>query len=411
MIAQGSVMITGLYLANKLGVIRYGELGILQTTILFFSTFSTSFLGLGPQKFVAEYKHNASVKLSKVIRVLLNFSMYFSISILLTLIVLSGIILEHFVKSDKLFISLIISFVCIFFNAYNSAQLGVLAGLEDFKSVFQINVIKGVIGSILAVLLSLYLEINGVIIGWLIGSVLSTIYAYFKVLPHYRKDNINVLEDAAIQGEALFKISSILSFSIPTLMSTISTMGLMWYSNSLIMRGDFGLKEMGYFNLANQWRLLLAFVPSFINIPFLSIISSQRVVSMENVKNSVMLNFLLILTSTCVSFLILYLNVDLIISFYGSEFSEARDAFIYMISASCLASLSSVFANLLNAKGLAWYGFLLNSIWCIFFVASLNSLKNFTAAGIAQSYFYSYLFFFIITSSTLYLHLKKNVKS
>jgi O-antigen/teichoic acid export membrane protein len=407
-IAQGSVMISGLYLANSFGVIRYGELGILQTTILFFSTFSTSFLGLAPQKFVAEFKHNKFVKFSSVVRLLIKFSFYFSLGTFLLLLTFSRSILEIFVKSENLYFSLIISFVCIFFNAFNSAQLGVLAGLEDYKSIFKINVIKGGLGSLVAVYLSFFWEINGVIIGWLIGACFSTVYAYYVVLPYYKieKEDIQII-DLGISSKQ-FNLSKILSFSTPTLLSTISTMGLMWYANSLIMKENNGLKEMGYFNLANQWRLLLAFIPSFINIPFLSIISSQRIVNVDKVKNSVLLNFILIFISTLTSFLILYLGTDNIISLYGVEFSGARNAFIYMISASCLASLSSVFANVLNAKGLAWVGFLLNFLWCLFFVFSLFCLNDYSASGIAKSYFYSYLFFFLITISSLFLHLKKS---
>jgi O-antigen/teichoic acid export membrane protein len=196
-------------------------------------------------------------------------------------------------------------------------------------------------------------------------------------------------------------------FSLPAFLSGAMTSPAVWAANSILVNQRGGYAEMGVFSAANQWRMAVAFLPSLLSQPVLSMLSNLATTDARSFDRILRAN--------------LYLNVGLSVSIavpvilfatrimnaYGRDFSSGATVLILLALATAISSVVSVMAQAIASLDRVWWGFALNSAWALALLAGAALLApRYGALGLAGAYLASYLVHAVTVSIYVRLHLR-----
>jgi O-antigen/teichoic acid export membrane protein len=387
-ISQGLVLLSNMFVARVLGIQEYGKLGIIQSTLALFAILSGTTFGLTPQKFIAELLENDKRRTERIISMSLVFVTGISVLLGSCLFLMASLISEFFFKDSSLTIPFKISASILFFNSLFGVQSGILAGFQKFKLLSYSNLFRGIL-SFPAMLVGGYIYgLNGV----LIGTSISAFLTYFvtkriisKVKKYYNLASVS-FKDFFLERKLL------LVYTLPSLIGAIVSMPVIWFSNTLLINSSNGYKEMGVFNMANTWRLLVLFVPTIINQPFMSMFASlYGTKDIANLNKSIKFNILLVFLITLIPFIIITINSKIIVKQYGVEFNNSELILIFLCSSAVFSSISAVLGNIFYITNKVWLGVCLNFIWSIIFILIFLTFEHKTALNLSYAYVISYL--------------------
>lgn len=404
-ISQGCLLLSSIPVAKMLGSVAYGQVGLLQSTLSTFAIFAGPTLGLTSQKFIAEFRHTDTKKVSRIIRLTLFTA--FVLSAILAIGMFGGakVLAEKTFNNEGMVNSVRIAALALFFNGYNGAQTGVLAGFEDFKGIAIMNLVKGITAFPLMVALTWQWGVDGTVLAIGLNAVLGCMLSAYFINRHVKK------LESKVSFKSIFIERKILSsYSLPAFMGGVVTVTATWMANTILVNQSNGYHEMGLFNLANQWRIVILFLPSLINQPFLSVLSNYYGAGdYGQYKKAIILNFILTSCTAILPSLSILFGSDLIISRYGTEYHDARSVLIILSISTILVATISVAGNAISSIGKMWQGCYLNILWCITFGILLHLESPLTAQGLAWAYCLSYAVYFVIV--LIYVIYQLNIKN
>lgn len=398
------VLLAGIITANILGKEDYGALGIVRTTINMFIVFSSMGMSLTAAKYIAEYRSNNPEK-ARDIYLLTNILAIISGIIISSLVFsFSSIIAEKSLHAPNLSTEIRYGALLLLFCSINSAQTGVLSGLEKFRSIALNTFVCGISELIFLSLGAYFYGIKGAILG-LGGS-----YMILWVL-----NRIAIVRNLRIFGISpkprTLKRDSwaiLWKFSIPSLFSSLLVIPVLWYVKTLLIRTE-GLGEMAVFDVAEQWRVIILFIPGAISniiLPILSNIDAHK--DPTTYLKTLWINFFLNVGIALVTALCVIALSHFILSLYGPSYSDPWPmiilAFSTVFSAAC-----GVVGQAIASKAKMWIGFGFNALWALLMILlSFYFLgKGKGAEGLALSLLISYIFHFILQMIYFWRLLKK----
>jgi O-antigen/teichoic acid export membrane protein len=295
----------------------------------------------------------------------------------------------------------------VLLNSFNCVQIGILAGLGNFKQVSFINILKGTTSGLLMVILVYPYDLLGAVVGLAIGSgascLLATIFINKVMTPLYK---------ANIGNSIVFKLKDFSGIAIPSILSSLITIPVMMLANTKLATGENGLKEMGIFNIAFQWRTIMIFVPTYLNFVFLSHLSTSFYSNLKRFKQLLILNFGATLL-LCSFFLLIIIFFKSQIEFiYIVDFRGVSDVILLLSISALFTAIASVLGNLFAATTKMWYGFIPNALWTLVFLYLLNTSEKIDALELSYIYMKSYLLLVIsasIFASILYFNMRKTL--
>lgn len=382
------MIITSILTARILGVDQNGEFGVINSTILMFSTFAGLSLGITATRFVAEYKKNDIEKCGRIITLTNTAGLVSGIIMALILFILSPFIAENMLNAPHLSLGLKLASIVLFTNTFNTIQSSTLAGFENFKGIAKLSIIKGIIALPIYITLTLIYQVEGLILGYIvIGIIMIILYSYenYKVAKRF---NIK-LSFKNIRNE----LGVLYKFSLPTLLSSIMVAPVVWIGNVFITNIPNGYSQLGIFNAAYQWHMVLILIPTAVgNVILPSIIQNNGKKSLEIIN--IILGWIIV-----VSFAIpIIIFPELFSWLYGDEFvgNTFDITLLIVVLTCCLLSFKEGISRNLVRNNLMWWGFLDNLLWGFIYLISLWFLRNYGAIGIAFSYLISYITAFFV---------------
>ena len=347
-------------------------------------------LGMTATKYVAEYRENDPVYAGNIASFAIQFAIVSGAIFSLVLYLAAPWLASYSLNAPHLSEYLKISALVLFFSAVNGAQTGILAGLEEFKSIAKINFIVGVASFLSLVILTNYGALSGAV--WALvanvafGTVINAIVLSKKVAAKGMK--INLL----IRGEG---VSVVWKFSLPAALSGMLVGPVNWVCGAFLVNQESGYVEMGLYSIAQQWNAVILFIPGLVGqvvLPLLTNLSSPGN-SSGQYKRVVLFNVLingLVAVLLVIPILIFAPNI---IDFYGRIFEGAIQVLRVTAMTAVLMAINSVVGSALASKGKMWGAFLLNLIWAITILicAKVSSLYNFGALGLAYSALSAYV--------------------
>lgn len=371
--AKFLVLIAGILCARILGTAHFGELGIVRSTIGMFVIIGASGLGYTANKYIAEYR--ASSRTNQIARIC-NLTVVFGVSmgLIITIAVLlsSRYLAENILNNSELIASVRLGAILLFMSIFNSVQNGILSGFEKFK-VIAINTLISSAVEAVGIILGAYLySTEGAVVGYGLSFIVWAIINFVSIEKVFSNEKISFKYRWLTRED----FSVIWNFSIPATMNTIMVVPAFWMLKTMLVN-ICGYESLGIYEAADQWKVIILFVPGAIANILLPIFSNIQ--GADNSKSfSKTLNYSIIVNG-CIALLLfcmVLLGQHIIMDFYGKEYKDSGTLVILCFS-TIFSSVAQVMTLSLISKGKVWGSFILNFIWALILVVSAYvMLKN-----------------------------------
>ncbi|MCP4182025.1 MAG: hypothetical protein GY761_01695 [Hyphomicrobiales bacterium] len=149
---------------------------------------------------------------------------------------------------------------------------------------------------------------------------------------------------------------------------------------------------MGMFNAANQWFIMMLFLPGIFGNVILPVLSDQLGQndtrgSSKTLLLSIKLNVIIVTPLVLIS----CIASPFIMSLYGEEFAAGWPTLVVVLLTAGLLAIQTPVGQIIAASGRMWTGFAMNSGWAIVFVVSTVMLVDFGSLGLAIARMISYI--------------------
>jgi len=266
---------SSLLLARILGALYYGQFSVIQSTLSVFMVLAGPSMGFLATKYIAEHRYLNPRRAAAILMLSNILAFALSAVMAVALLLLSPYIADHLMRTPELRPELYLSATILLFTGVNGAQLGVLLGFEAFREVATINIFKGFFTFLLVALGGYYAGIRGAISGLSAVSMLVCAFSNHYVTNIRTKHNLPRISKADLLSE----MELLFSFALPNwLFSMVTSIANLW-TYIMVSRIPQGYVQMGIFNAANQFFLMLNFLPMIIwqvSLPMLSGVAGKK---------------------------------------------------------------------------------------------------------------------------------------
>ena len=258
-ILQAFNLIGSVVTARVLGGVRFGEFGMIQSTIGTLSVFAGMGLGLTATKYVAEYKVDSPERAGRIISLGLWSAIVTAGLCTIVLGTFASPLAVRALNAGWLAPELRIASSFLLINTITGVQMGSLAGFEAFKTIAKLNLIRGA--------LSLPLTVVGVVYGGLRGALwaLTAGAALGWIVNHIALRRQCSAAGLPLRATCLWSERRVLwRFSLPAFLCGACVAPVSWLANTILVNSPQGYAAMGVFSAATQWRNVFVLIPSIV---------------------------------------------------------------------------------------------------------------------------------------------------
>ena len=383
--SQGFPMIAAIIAARLLGKFGYGQLGMINSTVILFSTFAGLGLGITATKYIAQFHQTNLERTGRIMGLTNLFGILSGVLMCIILFITAPWLASNTLAAPNLTPILQIASLLLIFNTIVGIQSGSIAGFGAFKDLARIAIFQGIISASLTVIGVYFLGLIGAVTAMVINSIINLIL--------YKLTINNLVKRFKIKIDYLksWKEKDIIwKLSFPSMLSSVMVGPVVWIANIIIINTAGGYGQLGLFNAADQWRTALSFLPMVIGgvlLPMVSANISKENKALETVNVLASWVIVIIIALPLISF------PEIIAFFYGQDYFSTvfLQSLAIMMFVSCILSYKEGIGRKLVAKNLMWWGFLSNLVWGILFLGSILIFKNLGSLGLAISYLISYV--------------------
>ena len=386
--SKALTMFVTFFLAKSLGGELFGKYSILNNTVNLISGFAAIGLSNTVSRYLATYKIGNIFKAGRIYALSEIIGVISALIFSLVTLVFSEFIVGYVFNSPDILSLFRISIVIIIFTVLNGIQNSALNGLGAQKYFSVAVIITSTLQAFSLVIFTVYYGINGLIIGLIISSIITFIILKIvvnrslfenKIKPHYRS--------------AFDEYSVLIKFSLPGFLAQITTTIVVWLSSVFLVNAQ-GYEEVGLFNLALQWDLLLKFIPGIITIIYMPMLSRLFFEKKHKQVYNMLLNAAyLVFFGVLIVGILLYLFSPFLYSLLGNDFNRISTITGVLILSSIFSSLASVIGMYLVVYAKMWLALYVNMFWGILFIILAFFLTSEGALGLAFAYLFSYMLF------------------
>jgi O-antigen/teichoic acid export membrane protein len=379
-------MIVSIITARLLGKVRFGELGMINSTIAVFSILASLGVGTAAIKYVSQWRHSDPARTGRFIGLLIKVSVASGFIVMLAVFLMGPFFASHLINAVQLTNPLRLSCLLLFFGTVNGAMSGCLAGLEAFKKLAQVSIMQNIINFFAMITLVWMFGLPGAITALVIVSFATLLLYYVTLTNQCNSLNIPITFTNSWQD-----ISLLSKFSLPLFIASMLASPTVWVLNTLLVRQHNGFADMGLINAANQWRIGILTLPSIFCSAALPILSSEQdKVDSGPTQFKIMMDMVEKLAILAV--LPLYTFViffgDTIMRLYGKNFVNGYPVLLGLSCAAGIIALVGPLGTALAAIGRNWIGLAINLIWAIVLIA-VSYIAIPRGGAISYSYCYA----------------------
>lgn len=362
LISQGLILSASIVTARILGKSGFGEFGMINSTVGVFGALAGLGLGLTTTRYVAQFRTKSPDRAGRIIGLTSVVAAGSGGLVALATCAFAPFLADHFLNASTLAEELRIGSLLLLLNTLNGVQTGTLSGFEAFKDIAHSNFIRGLASFPLLIVGVVKWGLPGAVWGLVAAAAIGWLLNHFFVRKNCRTAGIS-LRLRGISGEG----SILWGFSLPAVLSDISVGPAIWAANAILVHQKNGYAEMGLFSAANQWRSAMMFIPNILLQVSLPILCSIDVESSETARSQFARTFEI--TQTLTLSIVLPLGIllmfygDIVMGFYGAQFSRAVPSLIGVALTVMIMGVSAAGGPAVQARGRMWTGFILNLIW------------------------------------------------
>lgn len=387
-IAKILVLVAGIICANILGKKGYGELGLIRSTINMFVIFGTAGMGVTATKYISQYRHSDKNEVARIYSITTLFTTISALLIALLVIIFSSKLATHALNAPHLGDSIKFAALLLFVTIINSSYQGTLSGYENFKRISINTFISSFVEASLVVIGAVLAGVDGALLGYGIGISTMMILNRFYVKKTLIQDEIHI----QYKKLKLSDFNVLTKFSIPAALSSFLVVPSYWIVRTLMVRYS-GFEELGIYEAADQWRVIILFIPSALSNIVLPILSSYIGNNeADTYKRALKINVIL---NVGIS-LVLAIAVSVLSKWISQSYGEGFDntyVLVFLAFSTVFSAFASVVGLSIVSQGKTCIGFAFNVIWALMFVCfSVFTLRyGYGATGVAFSLMCAYM--------------------
>jgi O-antigen/teichoic acid export membrane protein len=252
-----------------LGANRFGEFAIVQGTVGACSVFAGFGLGVTATRHVAEFRRSdparagGVIALSRAVALLSGSVMAAALYFFAPWLAASTLAAPHLAGVLR------VSSALLLLGAVNGAQAGVLAGFEAFGSVAALTIISSGLNLALVYAGGRAYGLPGAVWGG-IAAMLGTCVAYESSIRRVARQNEVSIE----LNRKRFGLNILWTSSMPSTIGGLFIGPLGWAATAILVNQPHGYHEMALFNVANQWRMAILFLPAALGTAAMPVLAS-----------------------------------------------------------------------------------------------------------------------------------------
>lgn len=362
------ILISGIICARLLGQKGFGELGMVKSTIGMFIVLGSAGIGVTATKFIAQYRESNINYASSIYRLSNQFAWAAAIIIALLILVFASPIAIYTLHTPELETSVKMGSILLLASVLNAAQQGVLAGLEDFRAI-AINTLGASLAEALLMTLGAWMwGVEGALMGFGIGILILWYFNRCAVKRNFKTNGI-VAEIKPLKQESK---RILYNFCIPATLSAL-TVTPAYFTIRMLLVKDCGYNELAIFEAADQWKVIILFIPGAISNIVLPILSSKD--RKQSFKRMLLANVALVGTVSAFIALVVTLLSPVIMPLYGGNFGNQQPLIILAIS-TVFSSIATVIEMAIYSKDKMWPCFWMNLLWALLLIIGCYLLLN-----------------------------------
>lgn len=392
-ISKFLLLISTILISKIISKEEYGQFGIVKSTILMFSAFAGLELGMTATKYISQYRDTDKKKVENILGLSNLFALLISLTIAFLIYFFSDTIAVK-INAPSLSPIIKLSSFIVFFSSINGIQAGVFSGIEKFKELSINTSIAGIASSVGMLVGAKYYGITGVMLFFGSNYVILFILNYV----HLKKYFYSVYSISIFKKSNFEEFRVLWQFSLPAILAGLMVGPVTWLCNYYLVNEKNGFSEMAYFDIANQWRNTILFIPAALSQIALPMLSSS-LLDKNEYKSTYIKNLKLNLYVALIMVVVFVILSPLIIHSYGNQYKNAHIPLILMLVTTGLVAINNVIGQVIASKNKMWLGFYVNLIWGVFLISFsylFIVILKMGATGISLAYLLSYLLHTII---------------
>lgn len=386
-VAKFLVLVASIICAHILSKQEYGEFGMVRSTINMFVVFGTAGLGLTATKFISEYRANQKERISSIYILTNGFAFCTGLIVTVLVLLLAPYLAENSLHEPSLTPSIRVGAVLLFITIINGSQGGTLSGLEDFKSIAINTLIGSIAESAFMLLGAYYYGVFGAVLGYGVGFVALYVANFFSIRKDFKKIGVTT-KFTDLRREDL---RLLYQFSLPAALCTIVFTPAIWVVKTLLVNNS-GYDELAIFEAADQWKILILFIPTAVSKVVLPILSSVVGVDASKFWKVLKVNLYLNAGIALVMAIIVSAASPLIMKLYGSAYVSDYWTLIILACSTVFSAIANVVGLAISSRSKMWVGFGFNVLWSIFLIVFTFTFAKMQmgARGLALAFTVSY---------------------
>jgi O-antigen/teichoic acid export membrane protein len=347
---SGSNFVLNIIVARLLGREKFGEFGMVLSTIVTVAGIAQLAMGYTATKYVAEFRSSDRVRAGRVIGVCSFVSILTASIASIALYVFAPSLAEHSLKAPQLSGALQAASVIVFFTVLTGYQMGVLAGLENYRSLAALATASGVTNLVAAAACAKAFGLEGAIFG--LGAASAIQWMMFRRAMHTKcKEHGIVIQIRELNRERFI----LLSFALPAALGGLSSMPALWLGNAFLVRQVNGFSQMALYTAAFSLRSFVFFLPSLVNRVTMSLLNNQRGLRNWDAYGRVFKVNLISATGAVVigAVIVAMLGVP-ILQIFGKSFQNGFPVLLVLLYAALVESITGCLYQVVQAESRMW---------------------------------------------------------
>lgn len=396
------LLVAGILCAHLLKQEVFGQLGMIRSTLNIFIVFGASGIGVTATKLISTYRTNDIPRLLRMTRLTFRLAWVMALVLMVFCFVLARPIGRHILHAEHLTFELQIASLLLLFSILYGVQNGVLTGLEQFKIMARNTFVGSFLEAVLMVAGAYFWGLTGAIVGLGIGLGVLFWVNQLSIKKHYAQYVVGEMQPMHTPNDW----SMLLNDCIPATLSALMVTPTFWGIRTILLQHD-GYNSLALFEAADQWKVMMLFIPTAISqmvLPILTSIRQQR----QQFRHVLLANIALIVgISSMITLMVLLLGGP-IMQLYGKGFSD-KMPLVYLALSNIFSAYSNIIEMSIYSKNKMWQAFVINLFWAIALLVSAYWLveRGLNATGIALAVLIAYGLKSILATLYLTLFLKR----
>ena len=396
------LLVAGILCAHLLKQEVFGQLGMIRSTLNIFIVFGASGIGVTATKLISTYRTNDIPRLLRMTRLTFRLAWVMALVLMVFCFVLARPIARHILHAEHLTFELQIASLLLLFSILYGVQNGILTGLEQFKIMARNTFIGSLLEAVLMVAGAYFWGLTGAIVGLGIGLGALFWVNQLSIKKHYAQYVVGERQSTHTPNDW----SMLLNDCIPATLSALMVTPTFWGIRTILLQHD-GYNSLALFEAADQWKVMMLFIPTAISqmvLPILTSIRQQR----QQFRHVLLANIALIVGILSMITLVVLLLGGPIMQLYGKGFSD-KMPLVYLALSNIFSAYSNIIEMSIYSKNKMWQAFVINLFWAIVLLVSAYWLveRGLNATGIALAVLIAYGLKSILATLYLTLFLKR----